>query len=1102
MQKVLLAVAVATLTACGGGGSSSSPIPAPSPATNAAPQTSDAIITDVNGGLVKPGDVLSFAYTYSDAENDAEGESRIQWLLNNEVITGTGANEYSVLAGQEGQQISARIIPVALTGETEGVAANSNALTVAIDGAPSAENLQVQSSQDRFKPGAELTASYDYTDAENDSENTSEAGTQYRWLRNGEAISGAATKVYTLTTADEGQSLTFEVTPAAVSGTLQGPAFLSTVIQVEANAAPVASDLRIDDENGGDARLGDLLIGDYQYSDAENNAQGTSKFKWLRDGVAITGATSLNYTVTSADQGQSLTFEVIPVALSGTLQGPAFLSAVMQIEANAAPVASAVKIIGSNAGEVKEGDMLTGQYVYSDADDAEGTSQYRWLRNGIAIANAQQLTYTLQKDDAGENVSFQVTPYAATGITAGVAKTSSTLMINSLPKLIDLSLNVSEAFSGERISVTQTYQDNENDAAGVHKYQWYRDGVAVSQAYRYYTLTNDDAGKTITVKVTPIAKTGSIEGYQVNIPGSVVVNSNTPPEARNFIITDVNGGDLHPGDTLTATYTYYDADGDLEDNSPTGTLVSWSYSTSNSGGYIPAGRGKASYVVEGKYLSGRVASSVTVKAVTGAKQGVSLSSDYMAVVAPDITAPVLTQQVAVSTPTYEKTVAYTFNSTEAGVLAISGKCTPADTSSVIAGNNTLNYGPLKSDTYDDCALTVTDAAGNESESLSIAAFEIQIPAPVNLTLLVGGSDTLIQKTEGDDVELLSSRASDCTFSTVDQCNLGQIFEADNDNIIAAAITTVDKGYLKARRDDIESSKDTRVINKLPKTLSRHKAIVFDNKLWLFGLYIYEGDDKFSVWNTENGIDWQKVDFSFENNKPDRMRARDFDMYVWNGSLFMLGGFGGHGTTYSSVDGVRWVDRGFIGYHAREPRVINNGDHLLMVGGYIHDFEDSGAQRSEDGVNWTRVGGGNSHSWFTDANKQQALRRDDGTLFIMGGTDLKFNRAINNVFYSTNNGISWSNGVSLPQPMNLHRAVFFNNKIWVFYYHGVYSLALGATDWTQETTDFPGRYQGYEITEFKGKLWMTGGYRHGDIIYTSENGTDWRQFQHATLTFPE
>lgn len=972
MQKILLAVAVATLTACGGGGGSSSPTPEPSPpaVTNAAPQANDAIVTGVNGGLVKPGDVLSFGYKYSDAENDAEGESRIQWLLNNEIITGAVASEYSVLAGQGGQQISARITPVALTGETEGVAAHSNALTVAIDGAPVAENIKIQNSQDRFKPGAVLSASYDYTDVENDSEDTSEAGTQYRWLRNGEAISGAATKEYTLMTVDEGQSLTFEVTPVAVSGTLQGPAFLSTVIQVEANAAPVASALRIDDENGGNARLGDLLIGNYQYSDAENNA--------------------------------------------------------------------------------------------------EGTSQYRWLRNGAVIVNAQQKTYTLQKDDAGKNISFQVTPYAATGMAAGIAKASSTLVINSLPKLIDLSLGVSNAFSGDRISIIQTYQDNENDAAGIHKYQWYRDGVEVSQAYRSYKLTNDDAGKTITVKVTPVAKTGSIEGYQVNVPGSVVVSSNTPPEARNVIITDVNGGDLHPGDTLTATYTYYDADGDLEDNSSAGTLISWTYSLSNSGGYISAGYGKASYVVEGKYLNGSIASSVNVKALTGAKQGAELRSAYMAVVAPDITAPVLTQQVAVSTPTYEKTVAYTFNSTEAGVLALSGKCTPADTSSVIAGNNTLNFGPLALGAYDDCALTVTDAAGNESESLSITAFEIQQPAPIDITLLMNDNFTKVLANDNSDLDVMISSEESCSFFAPNQCAQAEFLDTAIQSATGRLSKTAE-AYLRIKKHGIET-KNTYISNARFQSSIYHEVSFYDDKFWLLTNYL-QGSQSRAFYSSKDGINWSNE----TSNIPRLIQffgARGHSQAVYQDKLHFMLGSEHHIYDANAPVANQWTtlalpsDVAFSWYNASY--VFNN--KLYVFGGL-----NSSKLFSYDGTSWIKVKDeviAEGENTVISNSSDFDIVELNGELFMFGFESSNDNSISSNTVFSSSNGVDWSRvnltGDVFPKGKIYDvEAVEVNNKIVLAFYLKTEQIIFHSNDGRQwlET------YQGDQLKSKQGQEWI-------------------------------
>ena len=90
-----------------------------------------------------------------------------------------------------------------------------------------------------------------------------------------------------------------------------------------ANQAPTASAVRIMDANGGEADVGDVLIGDYCYADADGDAEGESTFQWLRDGAPIAGATNQAYTLTTADVGYSITFEVTPVAQTGVRPGAA-----------------------------------------------------------------------------------------------------------------------------------------------------------------------------------------------------------------------------------------------------------------------------------------------------------------------------------------------------------------------------------------------------------------------------------------------------------------------------------------------------------------------------------------------------------------------------------------------------------------------------------------------------------------------------------------------------------------------------------------------------------------------------------------------------------
>ena len=125
---------------------------------------------------------------------------------------------------------------------------------------------------------------------------------------------------------------------------------------------------------------------------------------------AIGGATALTYTTVPADAGTTLTFEVTPVAATGTSPGtPA--TATLAI-GNSAPTATAVAITGTAA----VGQLLTGSYTYGDVDtDAEGTSTFRWLRNGVAMGGATALTYTPVPADAGTTLTFEVTPVAATG---------------------------------------------------------------------------------------------------------------------------------------------------------------------------------------------------------------------------------------------------------------------------------------------------------------------------------------------------------------------------------------------------------------------------------------------------------------------------------------------------------------------------------------------------------------------------------------------------------------------------------------------------------------------------------------------------------------
>ena len=174
---------------------------------------------------------------------------------------------------------------------------------------------------------------------------------------------------------------------------------------------------------------GQLLTGSYTYGDVDTDAEGTSTFRWLRNGTPIGGATALTYATVPADAGTTLTFEVTPVAATGTSPGTA-ATATLAI-GNSAPTASAVTITGTAA----VGQLLTGGYTYGDVDtDAEGTSTFRWLRNGVAIGGATALTYTTVPADAGTTLTLEITPVAATGTSPGTPATATLAMATRRPR--------------------------------------------------------------------------------------------------------------------------------------------------------------------------------------------------------------------------------------------------------------------------------------------------------------------------------------------------------------------------------------------------------------------------------------------------------------------------------------------------------------------------------------------------------------------------------------------------------------------------------------------------------------------------------------------
>jgi len=414
-----------TPVASSGAGPGVSAVSAAVSVANTAPVASSIVISGDASGNASVGDVLSGSYAYSDLEGDSEGASTFRWLRNGSGISGAANTSYTVTLDDLGALITFEVTPVSSAGVSPGVPVVSPSGVTIMNNPPQASSVGISGdSAGSATVGDVLSGSYVYSDTEGDAE----GATTFRWLRDGSAIGGATGMSYTVMPEDSGASLRFEVTPVSNTGSSPGVAVTSASAVTVLNTEPVASALTISGGTAGTAYLDDVLTGQYAYDDLENDPEGSSTYRWLRDGVAITGATAQTYTVVAVDVGRELRFEVTPVSSNGASPGTTEFSAALPIS-NAAPVVSGVSISGDSGGVANVGDTLNGSYSYADLENDPDSSTLRWLRDGVAISGATAMSYTVTVADAATDLQFEVTPASSSGTSPGVAEVSAVVSV-------------------------------------------------------------------------------------------------------------------------------------------------------------------------------------------------------------------------------------------------------------------------------------------------------------------------------------------------------------------------------------------------------------------------------------------------------------------------------------------------------------------------------------------------------------------------------------------------------------------------------------------------------------------------------------------------
>ena len=418
----------------------------------------------------------------------------------------------------------------------------------------------------------------------------------YRWLANGARIPGANARTYKPDDDQQGKRISVMATYSDDRGNEE------TV--TSGPTEPLAARDRIRRATGlpvisGRALVGHTLTADKSLIiDANGLENAVFYYFWEADDDSIPGATGTTYTPVAADVGKVITVIVAYVDDSGrgqSMTSPATLPVMTEEAAAAAAFADSLRYVANADGSVT---------LHWNAPDDEVTG-YRILRSRHTLGEREMLVYV--SDTGGTATTF-----TDTGVVAGVphsyrvqairdgalGERTKTFKTKVFPlrkptnspatgaPAIGGTAQVGETLTADISgiadedgleNVTKNYLwaaiGSSGKIGAMYAYQWLADGAEIEGAtgynYTTYTLTEDDVGKAMSVRVTFVDDAG----YQETLtsaatdPVAPAPQPNSPARGAPTI-----GGTAQVGETLTAdTSGVTDEDG-LDDSTFT---VQW-----------------------------------------------------------------------------------------------------------------------------------------------------------------------------------------------------------------------------------------------------------------------------------------------------------------------------------------------------------------------------------------------------------------------------------------------------------------------------------------------------------------------------------------------
>ena len=271
------------------------------------------------------------------------------------------------------------------------------------------------------------------------------------------------------------------------------------------------------------------------------NPAPTYSIQWRRDGNPIVGATNPTYVTVLADEGHAITTRITATNAHGS--AGANSNVITPVAGGTAPFNTAAPVI---SGSTTQGATLT-TTTGSWTGDQPITYTYQWRRATSNIAGATSSSYATQPADVGQAVTCRVT---ATNGAGSLVATSNALTIVVAPVApVNTVLPTITGTASVGSTLTATNGTWTGTPTPTYTREWRRNGNPIAGATGLtYVLANEDAGTTITVRVSATNSAGTVAATS-----AATATIAAPPAAPVNVTAPFVSGLAAQGSTLTCS---------------------------------------------------------------------------------------------------------------------------------------------------------------------------------------------------------------------------------------------------------------------------------------------------------------------------------------------------------------------------------------------------------------------------------------------------------------------------------------------------------------------------------------------------------------------